>query len=397
MAGKQVSGDGLPPNIAGMSKNQLYDIMSQMKTLIEQNKQQARQILIQNPALTRALFQAQIMLGMVQPPQAAPSPAIPQPSAIPKQQPDIQTTSSFPGQIAQNQIRKQQTNQPTVSNSQSQLTPPPNSQPPSKPSHLSQPIQQPKGHIGPQQSAPMSLPQLSQVPGLNQLPQHTSSQHQPTIPSLPSQLQQPSLHQPPIQSQPPLQSSGGQYLPVQQPLQPPLPPQPRPQAQGFPHQGHAQMGQGFGFQHPAGPQMHHSQHMFHSGGKPPTGVGPSFQQGQGQGQLPPQNQLLPPSLYQGQAGNPHMGMDYNQGGSSKQTDRGSNWMPESTAGQFQGQPPSFGGQAGPSSQPPRPPPLTPELEQALLQQVMSLTPDQINKLPTEQRNQILQLRQMLRQ
>ncbi|PWA70876.1 hypothetical protein CTI12_AA280450 [Artemisia annua] len=83
------SGDGLSMNLAGMSKNQLYDIMSQMKgkrcifdfkvcvislnndigTLIEQNQDQARQILIQNPLLTKALFQAQIMLGMLQPPQ----------------------------------------------------------------------------------------------------------------------------------------------------------------------------------------------------------------------------------------------------------------------------------------------------------------------------------------
>lgn len=31
MAGNQATGDGLSVNIAGMSKNQLYDIMSQMK------------------------------------------------------------------------------------------------------------------------------------------------------------------------------------------------------------------------------------------------------------------------------------------------------------------------------------------------------------------------------
>lgn len=41
--------------------------------------------------------------------------------------------------------------------------------------------------------------------------------------------------------------------------------------------------------------------------------------------------------------------------------------------------------------------LTPEMEKALLQQVMSLTPEQINLLPPEQRNQVLQLQQMLRQ
>lgn len=60
MAGKQVAGDGLPANLAGMSKNQLYEIMTQMKSLIEQNEQQARQILIQNPLLTKALFQVSI-------------------------------------------------------------------------------------------------------------------------------------------------------------------------------------------------------------------------------------------------------------------------------------------------------------------------------------------------
>ena len=40
--------------------------------------------------------------------------------------------------------------------------------------------------------------------------------------------------------------------------------------------------------------------------------------------------------------------------------------------------------------------LTPEMEKALLQQVMGLTPEQINLLPPEQRNQVLQLQEMLR-
>ncbi|KAJ6887597.1 hypothetical protein NC652_028761 [Populus alba x Populus x berolinensis] len=41
--------------------------------------------------------------------------------------------------------------------------------------------------------------------------------------------------------------------------------------------------------------------------------------------------------------------------------------------------------------------MSSEMEKALLQQVMSLTPEQINLLPPEQRNQVLQLQQMLRQ
>ncbi len=55
------------------------------------------------------------------------------------------------------------------------------------------------------------------------------------------------------------------------------------------------------------------------------------------------------------------------------------------------------GQMGTVNQPLRPPALTPEMEKALLQQVMSLTPEQINLLPPDQRNQVLQLQQMLRQ
>ncbi|KAL3824354.1 hypothetical protein ACJIZ3_020383 [Penstemon smallii] len=400
MAGKQVPGDGLQPSLAGMSKNQLYDIMCQMKKLIEQNKEQAREILIQNPAMTRALFQAQIMLGMVQSPQSAPAISLTtsqnsQPSAVPNQQANVQAPSSFPGQAVQNQIKKQQLNQNMTSNPQPQSKPisppnpqpqskpisPPISQPQSTPTHIVHPIQQPKGHVSSHPTT-MPTPQSPHVPNLTQLPQHTASQppshHQPPVPSLS------------MQSQQPMQNFGGQYMP----LQPPLPPQPRPPMSAFPHQVHAQMGPNSGFQHPSGPQMHPSQHMFHSGTMPPAGLGPSYPQGQ----LPPSNQPLPPAIYQG--GGHRMGMEFNQVGSSNQTDRGSNWMPgppENTIGTQLPGPPSFAGQMGPGNQPPRPPPLTPELEKALLQQVMSLTPEQINILPTDQRNQILQLQQMLRQ
>nr|GLL41982.1 cleavage stimulating factor 64 [Ipomoea trifida] len=60
-------------NIVGKSKKELYDIMCEMKKLMEQNEEQARQILIENPTLARDLFHAQIMLGMVQPTQPSPS------------------------------------------------------------------------------------------------------------------------------------------------------------------------------------------------------------------------------------------------------------------------------------------------------------------------------------
>ncbi|CAA3005646.1 cleavage stimulating factor 64 [Olea europaea subsp. europaea] len=387
MEGKQVIGDGVPPSLAGMSKNQLYDIMSQMKALIEQNQQQARQILIQNPALTRALFQAQIMLGMVQPAQAVPAVSSTasqhsQPSPLPTQQPNIQPASSFPGQTGQNQTRKPQQNQTVISGTSVSIHPPvPQSQ--SMPSHPLQLVQQPKGPIG-AQSTSMSLPQSSHVPNISQLPHHSA-------PQPPSHLQAP---MPPAstQSQQPMQNTGPQYPPLQPPQQPPLPPLPRPQMSSFGHQLHPQLGPNMGFQHPGGPPMHHSQHMFQSGNKPTASMMPSFPQ-----QPSIQSHPLPPPLYQG---GPQLGTEFSQVGSSKQTDRGSPWMPglpDNTSGTHLSGPSLFSGQMGPGNQPPRPPSLSPEMEKALLHQVMSLTPEQINMLPTEQRNQILQLQQALRQ
>ena len=135
-----------------------------------------------------------------------------------------------------------------------------------------------------------------------------------------------------------------------------------------------------------------------------------------------------------QAGGLHIGSEFgNQVGGSMQADRGSSWMSSqpdnSTLTQLQGPSPLVPSQMGPGNQLPRPASviiklwvsykqdylsidqpvpltvwvsfgslqLTPDMEKALLQQVMSLTPEQINLLPTEQRNQVLQLQQILRQ
>jgi hypothetical protein len=82
--------------LGGMSAAQLFDVMSQLRVLISQNGAQARQTLISNPQLTKALFQAQIMLGMVKPPPppaGAPA-AVPAPVPAHLQQPP-------PGQSSQ--------------------------------------------------------------------------------------------------------------------------------------------------------------------------------------------------------------------------------------------------------------------------------------------------------
>ncbi|XVE64051.1 hypothetical protein DITRI_Ditri07aG0070200 [Diplodiscus trichospermus] len=335
------------------------------------------------------------MLGMVKPPQVIPTiqpPASQQSlqSAQPTQ-PNIQPAQSLPNQVGlqdqaaasqiQPPVRKQHQTQTgtqisaaavSVANLQSQPIPP----------HSLQTPQQTKGHLNP----PMSLPQSSQLPNVPPLPLHSPSQppphHQTHMPTASSQLQQP------------LQTSGIPHMP----LQPPMPPQARPPSvPTFHHQYAPQMGPNVGFQHPGVPQ-HLSQPMFHSGNKPASGLGPSFPQGQPSHQ----NQLPPQSVYQNQAVGLHIGSEFgNQVGGSMQADRGSSWMSNqpdnSTLTQLQGPPTLVPIQIGPGNQPPRPASLTPEMEKALLQQVMSLTPEQINLLPPEQRNQVFQLQQILRQ
>ncbi|CAL1370133.1 unnamed protein product [Linum trigynum] len=382
MAGKPNPADILTADFAGMTKNQLYDIMSQMKTLIEQNRQQARDILIQNPLLTKALFQAQIMLGMVQPPPVVPViPATtsqkPQQSAPPTQMSNISTSQQGQmcqqgqqaGSNMQHQMRKQHQNQPAVVPIASSSSAPPINLPSQTlPLHTLQTPQQSKGHVNPQ------------MPGLQ------SSQ----IPNLPPQP--PQLHQPQLatgQLQQSLQTSGG--IPHMA-LQPPMPPQPRPppphSMPGYNHQYQQQMGSSMGFQH-GGSHQHPSQPMFHSGNRTQNPAVPSYSPGQQQpipGQPPPPP---PQSLYQGGGGSHMTGEFNNQGGSSMQVDRGSGWM--------SGPPDSSSAAQVPGNQAARAAPLTPDMEKALLQQVMSLTPEQINLLPPEQRSQVLQLQQMLRQ
>ncbi|KAI3919924.1 hypothetical protein MKW98_001180 [Papaver atlanticum] len=59
--------DQLTHYLAKMSRNQMFEIMSEMKAMATQNKELARQLLLSSPQLPKALFQAQIMLGMVTP------------------------------------------------------------------------------------------------------------------------------------------------------------------------------------------------------------------------------------------------------------------------------------------------------------------------------------------
>ncbi|THU59436.1 hypothetical protein C4D60_Mb07t02130 [Musa balbisiana] len=390
---------------AVMSKAQLYDILSQMKALIEQNQQDARQILIDNPLLTRALFQAQIMLGMVQSPKVMfnTQQAWRQPQPAQVEQPQIvHSLQTVPAKVGEQSepgssqsllsARQQHPTQPSISlplasgSSQSLLS--------ARQQHPTQPsISVPLASVPPltfQSKAmplPLSEPQTKgflnlQVPSVTPIQSsqiQNISQPNPAAPhysNLPSHMPMISVH--PQQT---LQNPGL----FNQLLQPPLPLQPRQVAmQTFAFQFHPQMPHSLGLQPSSAPQQLLSQSLFHSGITPPS----SFPQGQAP--LPSQ---APQHLYQ--VGSSHIGTYYGtQISTSMQKDRGAPWVLGSseitTVGtQLPGLPPIISGQmaTGTSGQPPRAPPLTPEMEKALLQQVMGLTPEQINLLPPEQRNQ----------
>ncbi|XP_068643022.1 cleavage stimulating factor 64-like isoform X2 [Aristolochia californica] len=253
MAGKQIAGDNLTSHLAGMSKNQLYDVMSQMKALIEQNQQQARQILVENPLLTKALFQAQIMLGMVQLPQVMPniqqtlSQASQQPPPVQPCQPLIvPPTQSLPGQsVLAGQSGSSQLQYPSRQQSSQSFPFTSATAPP-----LTLPSQ-----TGPQHFKAQLGAQISST----SLPQPSLSHHPPAAPhhsaSPPSSVPQPSISS--QSQQQTLQAPGIHH----QPLKPPMLPQPRPSSlQPFSHQMHSQIGPSAGFQPP---QQLMSQPMFH--------------------------------------------------------------------------------------------------------------------------------------
>jgi len=70
MASKQaVASEALAAQIYGMSRSEMYDMMSKMKTMIDHDQETVRRMLVNNPDVTRALFRAQVVLGMVKTPK----------------------------------------------------------------------------------------------------------------------------------------------------------------------------------------------------------------------------------------------------------------------------------------------------------------------------------------
>ncbi|XP_023550987.1 cleavage stimulating factor 64 [Cucurbita pepo subsp. pepo] len=75
--------DPLTLHLAKLSRSQLTEAMSGLKVMATQNKDLARQLLLARPQLSKALFQSQIMLGMVTP-QVLQNPNLRQPSTHPQ-------------------------------------------------------------------------------------------------------------------------------------------------------------------------------------------------------------------------------------------------------------------------------------------------------------------------
>ena len=74
--------EAVTARLAEMSPAQLFSVMNQLKTLTQQNQSQARQLLVSNPQLTLALFQAQLALGMTKPPAMMVAAAAPPPPGV---------------------------------------------------------------------------------------------------------------------------------------------------------------------------------------------------------------------------------------------------------------------------------------------------------------------------
>ncbi|KQK05435.1 cleavage stimulating factor 64 [Brachypodium distachyon] len=373
----QPAGEALAAHISSMSRPEMHDLMAQMKVMIGHDQERVRRMLVENPDVTRALFRAQIVLGMVKTPKPAHSSDLAQPSVA-------QITPTSVNAPVQDHVNLSQT-QPPARQHNLQPSGPFQSGVPNLPSSLDLPTMpanppqsaQAKGYPM-HQMLPASAPQSSQHPSVT-MPPHAP----PHYSNVPSHM--PTVHSQPQQS---LQNPGM----FNQQLQPPLPQLPRPPSmQPFTHQMHQQVPSSFG-------QQMLQQPMFHPGGNQQN----SFFTGQQQ--LPSQPPSLPnqppPQLYQA---NSHVSSHYNS--QSMQVDRSAPWgrvnQETSSAGShFPGQFPGLPGQmtqgiggiqTGRSEAP-----LTPDMEKMLVQQVLSMSPEQINMLPAEQRQQVLQLRDMLR-
>ncbi|XP_042494606.1 cleavage stimulating factor 64-like isoform X2 [Macadamia integrifolia] len=388
--------------LAKMSRNQLYEIMSVIKVMATQNKELARQLLLASPQLPKALFQAQIILGMVTP-QVLQMPNIRQATGSlsqPKSQDGMQIHQTalrppFPGQMPLTQNNMQVGLMSRLQEGQASAVPQsasvniqsslPFPQVPIQPRF--QPPQQAQSQAQGQVLVQSSMPGQSGVSTVLSIRPHPYSglSVRPQTPALASSA-------------------------LKQQVQPPLLQPPRPI--GAVNLGNSQLlNPNAALQHPSLlPRPSLSQPSFQPGSSMlPGGAETVHRDAERSSQatddgpwpLRSNNYLNLPSGLPEQtsmASNTSEGMNHPsklaklEGG--RRVSHGLVNLSTSTAGSLAANQASH--TDGMQQSEKQVPQLPPEVESALLQQVMSLTPEQLSSLPPEQQQQVIQLQQMLR-
>lgn len=349
--------DPLTLHLAKMSRNHLNEIFSELKGMCTQNKEQARKLLLSSPQLSKALFQAQIMLGMATP-QMLQMPNIRQ-APIPLSQPVLQdvqqiqplAVQTLPGQSPLAQSNLQFGMMPKVGGQISSV--PPNASVPNQFSLLPQP------RIPlPQQVQPTSLPEHSGVPTRIHNPQPLPSlsirPNPQTTTSLPlkQQIQPPQLSL----TRPPISDSGSQPgISINKDVN-------NRSVQVTDNATWVRRNNTYS-NLPSGPEIIN--------------------------RVPDTSEPI---------NRPSKMLKVNEGQSTPLLVGGTSLYTVSGPGPSQ----IVGTSSAhvnliPKAEEAQPSELTPDVESALLQQVMNLTPEQLSLLPPEQQEEVIQLQQMLRQ
>ncbi|XP_010930797.1 cleavage stimulating factor 64 isoform X2 [Elaeis guineensis] len=381
--------DPLTHYLARMSRRQLSEIMSEIKALATQSKALAQQLLQGSPQLPKALFQAQIMLGMVTPQMMQmansqrSSTSAPQPSSHHGQ------TPSQMGALVGMLSRLPESQMSNV---------------PQNPTILHQ--------------SAIPLPNVPvQPPYQDPVPPQTQALHQGTISgksgaTITSSIHPHPLRCPSIQANPPLPASKGLIPQIQPPLlqQHPRPigatPLPHPQLalpntsiqqSLLPHPPISQTGSS-NYQLPLGQLEMLSKEVGTSAlvSHDPTQASRTSTQSLGVG-LMEQTGMPGDTLECISHPSKIRRLEDGSGAPQLMNSYSTSSKPSSaqTIGTFSVSVSQMIGVDGLQHSQKQMPQLTPEVESVLLQQVLSLTPEQLSSLPVEQQQQVLQLQQML--
>ncbi|KAL8109937.1 cleavage stimulating factor 64 isoform X2 [Apium graveolens] len=364
--------DPLTMHLSKMSRNQLIDIISELKVLATENKEQARQLLLVTPLLPKAIFQAQLMLGVVTPQML--------------QMPNIRQASFSSGQSQQSGVQTLPSFPPLVQNNL----------------HSDLMLKSQEGAV------PAGLP--------NPLVQINY-----TLPSTQPRVQLPISSQSNYQQQGPAPVLPGASTVIPVNSQNVMKMSVRPQIQVAPSPYAKQQAQPYLFQHPsqAAPAKlgNNNQLVLPQGPREPflsssLNVGRNPNYTSAEYDRPPQlhnnsdrdnYQHLPRGLSekatmiyddQDTVHRPSKLLKMNDGRSTSVSANVN--MSTSVAGPSQVSGMSHPKTEEASTSEKQTSQLPPELESALLQQVLSLTPEQLSSLPPDQQQQVIQLQQMLR-